>query len=82
MKCAGSSAKRTGQEKTIDYNATAKQFKESVDNLIKYHFKVVGATISTALTAVAMALTYSFLGVNALGAAISLAFGGIMDDVS
>lgn len=76
------SATRTGQEKTVDYNATAKQFKGSVDKLIEYQTKVVGAAVSTALTAVAMALAYSIPGVNALAAALSLAFGGIMDAAS
>lgn len=76
------SATRTGQEKTVDYNITAEQFKKSIDKLIEYHVKVVSAGVSTALVAVAMALAYSIPGVNALAAAISLAFGGVMDGAS
>lgn len=70
------SATRTGQEKTIDYNATAKEFKENVDKINEYQFTIISFGWSAAAVAVVLALSMSIPGALPLAAAISLAFGG------
>lgn len=70
------SATRTGQEKTVDYNATAKEFKEKVDTINDYQFKIISFGWSAAAVAVVLALSYTIPGVGPLATAISLAFGG------
>ncbi|CEF52371.1 Extracellular cysteine protease [Lactococcus garvieae] len=69
-------ATRTGEKKTVDYNKTALNFKENIDKMIGYQFKVVSYGLSSAVIFVLLALANAIPVAGQLADSIALVLGG------